>query len=233
VNVYTKTLPTTQTNNQATNQLMLLDLSLVSFVFFAALARVYLKGFCEGKSLTVSRCNLRFRVQLQHFSIYNLLLAPAMDVAMYLQLLTFFVGWILEGPEIDISDKMDRCEASRETIRSVLSATGVHRITQVLAEAWQVFTAIKISGPNPACLVQSVPPPIAGAAPANEPGDLALVGMISHASILEEEAAVMLDWLDDIQSYAEGKRLPVVLNWIQDLRLVMLATHFSLLHRHA
>ncbi|CAL1153716.1 unnamed protein product [Cladocopium goreaui] len=143
-----------------------------------------------------------------------------MDVAMYLQLLTFFVGWILEGPEIDISDKMDRCEASRETIRSVLSATGVHRITQVLAEAWQVFTAIKISGPNPACLVQSVPPPIAGAAPANEPGDLALVGMISHASILEEEAAVMLDWLDDIQSYAEGKRLPVVLNWIQDLRLV-------------
>ena len=89
---------------------MLLDLSLVSFVFFAALARVYLKGFCEGKSLTVSRCNLRFRVQLQHFSIYNLLLAPAMDVAMYLQLLTFFVGWILEGPEIDISDKMDRCE---------------------------------------------------------------------------------------------------------------------------
>lgn len=167
------------------------------------------------------------------FHIYNLLLAPAMDVAMYLQLLTFFVDWILEGPEIDISEKMDRCEASRETIRSVLSATGVHRITQVLAEAWQVFTAIKISGPNPACLVQSVPPPIAGAAPANAPGDLALVGMISHASILEEETAVMLDWLDDIQSYAEGKRLPVILNWIQDLRLVMLAIHFSLLHRHA
>ena len=155
-----------------------------------------------------------------------------MDVAMYLQLLTFFVDWILEVPEADRGERMDRCEASRETIRSVLGVTGVHRITQVLAEAWQVFTAVKTYGPTQSCLVPSVPP-IAGAAPAKDPGDLALVGMISHASILEEETAVMLDWLEDIQAHAEEKRLPVVLSWLQDLRFVISATHFALLHRHA
>ena len=153
-----------------------------------------------------------------------------MDKAMYLQLVLFFLDWVKDVPEAERSSRLDLIEGSREAIRSILSVTGVHRLTAVLAEAWQIFTPFKVHGTRPECIL-SDPAPIGGAAPATVVSDLHLVAQIAHAPILEKEICTMVDWLDEVTSFAEMKNMPVITSWLVDLRMVVGQAHFSLVHR--
>eukprot|EP00435_Cladocopium_sp_Y103_P072981 s444_g42.t1 len=74
--------------------------------------------------------------------------------------------------------------------------------------------------------------PIAGAAPSPHPRDLQALGVqIQCCSILKEETATFLDWLDDLEGEAEVQGKTEVLQWLQDLRFAISAAHFALVHR--
>ena len=155
---------------------------------------------------------------------------PVFDRAMYLSILAFFLDWIAEDPG-DTHERLEQFEAFRETVRSILSVTGVHRMTSVLAEMWQLCTALKIHGTSTVALASRIVP-IEGAAPSSHPSDLHSLGLqFACCSILEEETATMLDWLDDLECAAEVKGRLDVLQWLQDLRFVISAAHFGLVHR--
>lgn len=152
------------------------------------------------------------------------------DAAMYLSILTFFIEWIAEDPG-DSNERLEQFEAFRETVRSILSVTGVHRMTNVLAEMWQLCTALKIHGASTVALASPIVP-IEGAAPALHSSDLQSVAIqFSCCSILEEETATILDWLDDLEGAAEIKEKGDVLQWLQDCRFVISTAHFALVHR--
>ena len=151
---------------------------------------------------------------------------------MYLQLLSFFIGYCQQedGEEID---RLERFESARETVRTVLGVTGAHRMTSILGEFWQLSTALKIHCASADALNQPVVP-IAGAAPSTYFNDLQALGVqLECCSILEEETATFLDWLDDLEAEAEVQGNPDVLLWLQDLRFVVSAAHFALVHREA
>lgn len=150
--------------------------------------------------------------------------------SVYLQILQLLISWVNDAGPGDLTDRLDCVESCREAIRAVLGMVGIHRMTEVLAEGWQVFTAIKAHGPSPRCLAACIPP-IASAAPAALPGDLYLVGHVGHADVLEQEVASAVDWLEDMQSYAEMNGQLQTLEWLMDLRFAMSAVHFTLVHR--
>ena len=165
-----------------------------------------------------------------HLCVATFDFCAVMDKAMYLQLVLFFLDWVKDVPEGERWTRLDLIESSREAVRSILSVTGVHRLTAVLAEAWQIFTPFKAHGAGPDCILQD-PVPIRGAAPATVVSDLHLVGQSAHAPILEKEICTMMDWLDDVTSFAEMKNMPVISSWLVDLRMVAAQAHFALVHR--
>ena len=155
----------------------------------------------------------------------------AWNHGLYLQVLSLMLAWTNDAEENDFEPRMEAIESCRETCRSVLSSCGLHRLTQPFAEAWIVFTAVKISIVNSdgLCVTE---PPIASAAPASTCSGFHLLGHLPHASILEEEMAGALDWLDGMITYAEVQRQPEATAWFGELRFFMSTSLFALLHRH-
>ncbi|CAK9118152.1 unnamed protein product [Durusdinium trenchii] len=155
-----------------------------------------------------------------------------MDRFLYLQILGFFIDWIKDADDGDeFRDRLERFEASRETVRAILSVSGVHRMTEILAEAWQLMTAIKIHGANPLALSADIVP-IAGASPASEPTFLHAIGYsVPYTTILEEETATLMDFIDDLVGAAEVQDLGAVIQWLIDFRLIIGTAHFGLVHR--
>ena len=151
------------------------------------------------------------------------------DRAMYLQLLSFFIGYFQQGDGEEM-DRLERFEACREAARTILGVTGIHRLTSILGEFWQLSTALKIYGASMDAL-DAPAATIAGAAPSPHLNDLQALGVqLQCCSILEEETATFLDWLDDLESEAEIQGKTEVLQWLQDLRFVVSAAHFALVH---
>ncbi len=149
-----------------------------------------------------------------------------MEHNLYVQIVIFLIGWCESAPEGQIPDRFDKIEAFREALRSILTVTGVHRMTEVLAEGWQIFTAVKIGS------VEGFAVPIAGAAPAPHRGDLQAVGRVRHASILQQELDSFKEWLTEIHEFAvsEGQN-GLLIEWLLDLQFVIAATLFCVVHR--
>ena len=149
-----------------------------------------------------------------------------MEHNLYVQIALFLIGWCESAPEGCIPDRFDKVEAFREALRSILTVTGVHRLTEVVAEGWQIFTAVKIGN------VEDPAVPIAGAAPARHHDDLQAVGRVPHASILERELDSLQEWLTEVHELAvsEGQNR-FLIEWLMDLQFVIAATLFCVVRR--
>ena len=99
------------------------------------------------------------------------------------EMVRFLMAWCESAPEGCIPDRFDRIESFREVLRSILGLTGVHRLTQVLAEGWQIFTAIKTGSTSNLA-------PAIGDEWLTEMQELAIVGW--HDKLI-------IDWLRDLQ----------------------------------
>ena len=157
---------------------------------------------------------------------------------LYLQLISGFIFWC-EATENEDDNRYEKVEMAKECFRSILSITGVHRLTAQFAEGWQVFTAVPIfrdaysRGEQPS---SHEPLPIAGACPSKEMNDLQSIGLIRHASILEEECAATLNMIEEVSKYTLEANRPQcehMLVWLADLRAHVSAAHFALFHRAA
>ena len=155
-----------------------------------------------------------------------------------MQLISGFLFWC-EAAENEDDNRYEKVEMAKECFRSILSITGVHRLTGAFAEGWQVFTGIPIFRDAYSRREQpssDEPPPIAGACPSKVMNDLQSIGMIAHASILEEECAATLTVIDDVYQHTLEANRPHcehMLIWLSDLRAHVSAAHFALFHRAA
>ena len=144
-----------------------------------------------------------------------------MEHRFFVQMVTFLNGWCESAPEGCIPDRFDKVEVFREALRSILAVTGVHRLTEVLAEGWQIFTAIKIGSVSD--LV-----PIVGAAPAEIPNELQAVNDVRDANRLEHELILFDEWLAELQELAIfGDQNRLIIDWLRDLQFVIAATLVS------
>ena len=155
---------------------------------------------------------------------------PSFEPALCHAILMVMISWINESEDERMDPRTDNVELCREICRSVLGTCGLHRMTAIFGEAWQIFTILKSFGPSTCALVAPLPP-LNGAVPSPYPGDFHLLGEVKHASMLEEELAAALDLLNEWVAHAEYLAQKDVATWIQDLRFHMVQCHFALLHR--
>ncbi len=153
------------------------------------------------------------------------------------KLITLMLTWLLKTgfDDEEVLDKLEILESTRECLRSILGVCGVHRATEVMAEAWQCLTLFKVHGVDEEELRSAALPPIASAAPSLDYQPLRNLGNVGHASILEEECCSSLDLLAALSKVnmenAEMEGDTELQQWLQDLRFVLEAAHFSLLRR--
>ena len=170
-------------------------------------------------------------------SVFVVLRGMAPTPQFWERLITLILTWVLQAGthDVEIPDKLDILESSRECFRTILSVCGVHRGTEVMAEAWQCLTLFKVHGVNEEELRSAALPPISSAAPSLHYQPLRSLGNVGHASILEEECCSSLDLLAALSSVnmenAEMERDTELEQWLQDLQFVVEAAHFSLLRR--
>lgn len=86
----------------------------------------------------------------------------------------------------------------------------------MLGEAWVAMTEAKIS--------------FSGRGPSKEPNDLDAVGQLRHASILEEE--LHRSWIGAMRCCRQKMQGELHI-WLQDVRFMVKAAHFSLMNRRA
>ena len=130
----------------------------------------------------------------------------------------------------DDDEKMEVLEPCRECVRAILSVTGVHRATEVLAELWILLTEVKVCGLDQ---LGTVPPStilIASAVPSPTCESLSALGRLRHADILEEELSSTLDWVRDMMEYHDEGNLDVA-HWLRDVEFILETTQFVLIHR--
>ena len=148
----------------------------------------------------------------------------------HVELLGFLLEWCQCENDEDAFLKKEQLESMRECLRSILCACGVYRMTEVVAEAWVVLTAVKIHG-NHQPAGETRPISIDGAAPSMVPCDLSNIQWLPHASILEEDLISALDLLEELQSSCELVANEELGYWLRDLRFVVATAHFIMVHR--
>ena len=159
-------------------------------------------------------------------------LAMAMPQTVWIDLLTFIACWCVEGSEDDQQSHYMLVESTREALRSILVVCGLHRATYVVGEAWQVFTGIMNQGID--CPLHSPPVPIESATPYHAYRDLECLGDLAHASILEEELSAAKSRLKELHDRAVvQEESELIIEWLSDLRFVVAAARFAVLHRSA
>ena len=161
---------------------------------------------------------------LKKIGVFHFSMTESWNSVVYFQVLAVLMDWLNDAPDQD--PRGEWLESARECCRSVLTACGHHRLTGPFAEAWQVFTTMKVILNN--SKPPDRPPPVASAAPSTTSSGFSALGLLHHASILEEEMAASLDLFDEIINYVELRQEPDVLTWLTDLRFSM-STAFSLL----
>ena len=154
-----------------------------------------------------------------------------------LLLLIFWRRQLNETDEGETTDELERFESMRECVRTILSCTSLHRMSAVLAEAWQLGSALKIYGPS-TLAISADPLPIQNCAPNLVPSGLHTVGVqcSSHVDILEEEIASLLALVRDLSAFADSttaQSKEEVSMWLLDFKFAVEMVQFAVVHRDA
>ena len=160
-----------------------------------------------------------------------------MNFNFYVRILGFCIEFINNSEEGELTEELERFESARELTRGILSVTGLHRMTMVLGEGWQIFTAIKQYGTSSMAL-SACAVPVESCLPAHDQRNLHEVGHAfsvnpSYASMVEEETHNCLSLLNDLIDTARqsDRTDPELEQWFADLRLAISAVQFGLAHR--
>ena len=147
--------------------------------------------------------------------------------SLYVSLMLLVMEW---RDECSDDVRAEHLEACRECFRSILGILGVHRSTEVFAEAWILLTEVKICTNDDLQALSPSTIQIEGACPAAAGAPLRALTQVPHADILEEEISGCLDFVDAMQAY-HGSTCSIVAEWLRDLRFMLDAAFFAILRR--
>ena len=146
---------------------------------------------------------------------------------LYVALFSLMAAWKLEDEE-----REDTLECCREAIRTVLSVTGVHRATEVLAECWILLTELKVTDLTSVVQVNPSTIPISSAVPSPLCCPLSQLGKLRHSDMLEEELSSAVHWVGLMLAYKRDENLQAD-EWLRDLEFMLDTSRFVLMHRSA